>query len=165
MNQRQQYRKLLNGEKSSLTPQRIAALEALTFRWSLGRGMRGKDGTIRVAKSKAYNKQQSTNVRIFEDSNTDVTKFNFDILTDDSIYTVLSFLPSIQSIVSYCLASKRGMKILRSFHMENLCKSLYISSFGVDGIRVAEEHNTPYFWKNAWKNVYSLRKAIKAQAR
>ena len=52
MNQRQQYRKLKNGETSSLTPERILALEILNFRWYLGRGVRGKDSNMRALNSK-----------------------------------------------------------------------------------------------------------------
>ena len=172
MNQRQQYRKLQMGDKSSLTPQRIAALETLNFRWSLGKGMRGKDSSTKITKRKSNEKKNSEKRVVKKSSKNERDSFGdvltnisfFSTLTDDLICIVLSFLPSIRSVVSYCLTSKRGSKILNSIHMEQLCKSLYVSKFGVEGIRESDEQSSPCFWRNAWHNIYSFRRGLKTQA-
>ncbi len=181
MNQRQQYRKYKNGEKSSLTQQRIAALETLHFRWYLGKGTRGKDkagrkqgksplqgaATVVVAarpnkkakKSSSSNNERKTSPNVAQSpSNTELLDF-----TDDLISVILSYLPCIRSIVSFCSTSKRFVRILWSIHMEQICKSLYMTKYGVEGLNLRNQ-TTPFYWKKAWQNISCFRRALKTQA-
>ena len=110
MNQRQQYRKLQNGEKSSLSPSRICALEALKFRWYLGKGIRGKDSSSKRKKGKPASKKVAEieinkKVVIQKKNTPDGVKSGTDqlsLLTDDVICIVLSFLPSIRLVADQC---------------------------------------------------------------
>jgi len=205
MNQRQQYRKLLGGEKSSLTEDRITALEALNFRWSLGRGTRAREaskpkqkrnspnmddaGALSMSK-KGFERVCDENVSSSADGqgngNGNTNQCNdliegkyisptyknkiqpifqhspISTLSDDLICIALSFLPSVQCIFSYCMTSKRSYKILSSLLFEKILKTLYVSEFGLKGLKIKEEN--PKFWRNEWHNVNSLRRGLKSQA-
>lgn len=165
MNQRQQYRKYKNGEKSSLTPQRIAALETLHFRWYLGKGTRGKDKAGRKAGKSKSPIQKSSKIQkaITKKNDAKFSHCGLSAFTDDLISIILSYLPCIRSVVSLCSTSKRFLRILWSIHMEKMCKTLYIKKYGFEGLNLHND-TTPYFWKKAWYNIYCFRKALRSQA-
>lgn len=173
MNQRQQHRKLNNGEKSSLTPQRIEALESLGFRWFLGKGVRGKDRDVlsRTCSSTPSIDSNDENVtkingfkrKLLEEKDT-IDVSNIFALTDDLVCDVLSFLPSLNCILSFCLTSKRASRLLATYQMEQLCQRLYIAKFGMEGINLNHSSISPFFWRNVWHNIYCLSRGLKNQA-
>ncbi len=178
MNQRQQYRKLNNGEKSSLTPQRIEALETLGFRWFLGKGVRGKDRDVKsrtcsstpsidsndknITKINGLKRNLLEEVDTIDDTSNNAP--NVFTLTNDLVCHVLSFLPSLNCILSFCLTSKRASRLLTTYQMEQLCQRLYINKFGMEGINLNHSSISPFFWRNVWHNIYCLSRGLKNQA-
>jgi len=88
-------------------------------------------------------------------------KYTMNMLSDDIIYTITSYIPNINDLISFCKTSRRGQKLLygsNNVHSEKLLMSVYLRTF--ENIRGNYYDSENMSWKERWAMIYNLRRGL-----
>jgi hypothetical protein len=90
--------------------------------WSLVNGNdegKGKQGNKKKKKRMNHNEELSMN-----------------LLNEDILYQIASFIPSLKDLVSFCKISQRCQQLMRrSIHSEKLFRGVFLQAYGMQGTR------------------------------
>ena len=80
-------------------------------------------------------------------------------LSEDLLYQIASFLPTLSQLVSFCKTSKRSQHLLyRSVHSEKLFRGVFLRAFGEQGTRGNFERDLS--WRERWFMIRDLRRGL-----
>ena len=87
--------------------------------------------------------------------------WSMNVMSEDLLFHIASFLPSLSQLTSFCRASKRGQDLLyRSVHSEKLFRGVYLRSFGKQGMGKIFEGENNLSWKERWVLLRDLRRGL-----
>eukprot|EP00804_Cyclotella_cryptica_P020164 CCRYP_014920-RB/>CCRYP_014920-RB protein AED:0.18 eAED:0.21 QI:257/0/0/1/0/0/4/0/852 len=91
--------------------------------------------------------------------------FLFNELCNDVLYNIASFLPTVQSLVSFCLTSKRVSIILENPSLsENLYRCIFVSMFGGERCEHGD-YDINLTWKQRWARVHAINTGLQSFTR
>ncbi len=86
-------------------------------------------------------------------------EFSMNLLNEDILYQITSFLPSLKDLTSFCKTSKRCQQLMHgSIRSEKLLRGVFFRAFGMQGTRGKFESNLT--WKERWVMIRSLRRGL-----
>ncbi|KAL7533642.1 LOW QUALITY PROTEIN: hypothetical protein ACHAXR_005360, partial [Thalassiosira sp. AJA248-18] len=86
-------------------------------------------------------------------------EWSMNVLSEDLLYMIASFLPSLSQLASFCKTSKRGQYLLHcSVHSEKLFRGVFLRTFGEQGTRGNFEQNLS--WRERWFMIRDLRRGL-----
>lgn len=87
------------------------------------------------------------------------TGWSMNALSEDILYHVASFLPTLSQLSSFCATSRRARRLLHgSVHSEKLLRGIFLRQFGQDGTRGNFERDMS--WRERWSMVRGLRRGL-----
>lgn len=88
--------------------------------------------------------------------------YSMNMLSEDLLYQIASYLPSLSQLVSFCQTSKRSQYLFyQSVHSEKLFRGIFLRSFGDQGTRGNFERDLT--WRERWLMVRDLRRGLVQQ--
>ena len=94
----------------------------------------------------------------------DGANWSMDRVSEDLLYHIASFLPSIKQLLSFCRTSKRVYHLLyKSVHSENLFRGTFLRCFGPEGTIGNFESNLT--WRERWAMIKGLRRGLVLQTK
>lgn len=120
--------------------------------WSLMNGKAKRGGE---KKRKSINRNKNVCVDEFDHH----VEFSMNLLSEDILYQIASFLPSLKDLVSFCKTSKRCQQLIHgSIHSEKLFRGVFLRRFGMQGTRGNFEDDLT--WKARWVMLQNLRRGL-----
>ncbi|KAL7433400.1 hypothetical protein ACHAXH_005940, partial [Discostella pseudostelligera] len=85
--------------------------------------------------------------------------FSMNLLNEDILYQIASFIPSIKDLISFCKTSKRSQHLLHgSIHSEQLFRGVFVRAFGMQG--TIGNFEADLTWKERWIMIRNLRRGL-----
>ncbi len=86
-------------------------------------------------------------------------EFSMNLLNEDILFQIASFLPSLKDLISFCKTSKRCQQLMRRpIHSEKLFRGVFLRAFGMQGTRGKFESDLT--WKERWIMTRNLRRGL-----
>jgi hypothetical protein len=86
-------------------------------------------------------------------------EFSMNLLNEDILYQIASFIPSLKDLASFCKTSKRCQQLMYgSIQSEKLLRGVFFRAFGMQGTRGKFESDLT--WKERWIMIRNLRRGL-----